>query len=607
MRTVGHIARRRLATLGAAASLLLVLAAPAAAATAPTAITGPVTAIAATTATLSGTVNPNGTATTWQFEYGPTTAYGTKTPVANAGAGTANTGVTANIGSLTAGTTYHYRIVATSTAGTTDGADGIFTTVTGPTVTTSAATGVSSSAATLNGSVNPNGRATTYFFDYGKDTSYGSKTAVVNAGSASSPVTVSAAISGLQAGQSYHFRLEATSDAGTSLGNDMSFTATASSGPAPGAPAVTTKAATNLTSTSATLNGSVNPNGLATTYYFEYGPSPSYGSKTTAASAGSGKSNSSVSATATGIGAGVYHFRLVASSSAGTTYGSDLTFGSAGPPVVLTGSAQGASTSGVTLTGSVNPQGNATTWWFEYGLTGSYGSKTSAKSAGSGSTATGVSAAITKLTAGTTYHYRLVAQSTAGTTHGSDVTFNTIAAISLQSSTTQVVYGAPATLSGTVATRQSGVTVSVLQEAYGQTSFSTLGSVVTGPGGTWSYQVRPKMQTSYQAKAPEGTSAAATVGVRPAVSLRVITGGRFTTKVKAATAFAGKVVQLQRLLPGNRWETLAKAKLSAKSSAIFSASKLPRGTSLVRVAMSVNQAGAGYLGGFSRTLSYHRA
>jgi len=324
------------------------------------------------------------------------------------------------------------------------------------------------------------------------------------------------------------------------------------------------------------------------------------------ASAGSGKGNVSVSVTATGLVAGVYHFRLVASSPAGTTYGSDLTFGSAGPPVVLTGSAQGASTSGATLTGSVNPQGNGTTWWFEYGLTASYGSKTAAKSAGSGTAATGVSAAITKLTAGTSYHYRLVAQSSAGTTHGSDVTFDTIAAISLQSSTTQVVYGASASMSGTIATRQPGVTVSVLQEPYGQTAFTTLGTVVTGPGGTWSYQVRPKVQTSYQASAPEGTSVASTMGVRPAISLRVITASRFTTKVTAASALAGKVVQLQRLLPGNRWETIAKAKLSAKSTAIFPDSKLPRGTSLVRVAMSVNQAGAGYLGGFSRTLSYHR-
>jgi hypothetical protein len=583
-----------------------VLAAPAAAATAPTAITGPVTALAATTATLSGTVNPNGTATTWHFEYGKTTTYGTSTPPANAGAGTANTGVSSNLAGLTGGTSYHYRLVAMSSAGTTNGADGIFTTAaaTPPTVTTNPATGITASSATLNGTVNPNGHGTTYYFEYGKGTGYGSKTSVVNAGADTTAVTVSAAISGLQAGQAYHFRLDATSDAGTTNGADLTFTAAAAGG---AAPTVTTKTATNLTSSSARLNGTVNPNGLATTYYFEYGTSTSYGSKTAAANAGSGKSNVNVSTTASGIGAGVYHFRLVATNSAGTTYGSDLTFGSAGPPVVLTGSAQGASTSGATLTGSVNPGGNATNWWFEYGPTASYGSKTPAKSAGSGTAATGVSAAITKLTAGTTYHYRLVASSSAGTTHGGEVTFTTISAVSLQASTPQVVYGAAATLSGTIATRQSGVTVSLLATSYGQSSATTLGSVVTGSGGTWSFQVRPRIQTAYQAKAPEGVSSTSMIGVRPAVSLRIITGKRFSSRVVAAKSFQGKTVQLQRLMPGNRWETVAKARLSSKSSAIFSAASLPRGASLVRIAMSVNQAGSGYLGGFSRTLSYHRA
>jgi hypothetical protein len=589
---------------GVIAALMLGLVGTAHAATAPTAITGPVTALTATTATLSGTVNPNGTTTTWYFEYGKDTHYGTKTPVANAGAGTANIGVSSNLTGLTGGGTYHYRLVATSTAGTTEGADGIFTTSAAPSATTTAATGITSTGATLTGTVNPNGTDTSYSFEYGKDTHYGSKTPVVDAGAGTTTINVSAAITGLLAGQTYHFRLDATSAAGATDGADMSFTATAAA-PAPTAPVVTTKAASNLTATSARLNGTVNPNGQATTYYFDYGTSTSYGSKTPAAQAGSGKANVSVNATVT-VGAGIYHFRLVASNPAGTTYGADLTFGSAGPPVVLTGSAQGPSTSGATLTGSVNPSGNATTWWFEYGTSTSYGSKTTSKSAGSGTAATGVSAAITNLTAGTTYHYRLVAQSSAGITHGSDVTFTTVAAITLQTSTVQVVYGAAATLSGTIASRLSGVTVTLLQTPFGQTTTSTLGSVVTGPGGTWSFQARPRIQTSYQAKVTEGTSSATTVGVRPAVSLRVITGSRFTSRVVAAKSFAGKTVQLQRLLPGNRWQTVAKAKLSSKSSAIFSEQSLPRGTSVIRVAMSVNQAGAGYLGGFSRTLTYHR-
>jgi hypothetical protein len=97
-----------------------------------------------------------------------------------------------------------------------------------------------------------------------------------------------------------------------------------------------------------------------------------------------------------------------------------------------------------------------------------------------------------------------------------------------------------------------------------------------------------------------------TVGVRPAVSLRMITGKRLTSRVVAAKSFAGKTVQLQRLLPGNHWTTLGRTRLNGKSAAVFSQAILPRGTSLIRVAMSVNQAGAGYLGAFSRTLTLKR-
>ena len=130
--------------------------------------------------------------------------------------------------------------------------------------------------------------------------------------------------------------------------------------------------------------------------------------------------------------------------------------------------------------------------------------------------------------------------------------------------------------------------------------------MLTGAGGVWSFLVRPKLETSYKASASDGASSISTIGVRPAVSLRVITGGRFSTRVVAGSSFAGKRVQLQRLLPGNRWKTLAKAKLNSKSSAVFSTTALPKGTSLIRVAMSVNQAGRGYLGAFSRTATFHR-
>jgi hypothetical protein len=92
-------------------------------------------------------------------------------------------------------------------------------------------------------------------------------------------------------------------------------------------PTATTGTATGLTETEATLKGTVNPNGIETKYYFEYGTTESYGSKTAEASDGSGTSSVEVSKAITGLTAGTkYHYRLVATSSGGTTDGTDQTF-----------------------------------------------------------------------------------------------------------------------------------------------------------------------------------------------------------------------------------------------------------------------------------------
>ncbi len=91
-------------------------------------------------------------------------------------------------------------------------------------------------------------------------------------------------------------------------------------------PTATTGMSTHVTTGSATLNGDVNPNGLSTTYYFEWGATTSYGNTipSTAASVGSGTENVHVSADITGLNPGtIYHYRIVAVSSAGTSYGSD--------------------------------------------------------------------------------------------------------------------------------------------------------------------------------------------------------------------------------------------------------------------------------------------
>ena len=92
-------------------------------------------------------------------------------------------------------------------------------------------------------------------------------------------------------------------------------------------PEVLTGSATNITRDSATLNGTVNPNGLTTDYYFEWGPTTAYGNVTSSQSAGSGSSDVAVSANLSALTINTqYHFRIVAANSLGTTYGTDMCF-----------------------------------------------------------------------------------------------------------------------------------------------------------------------------------------------------------------------------------------------------------------------------------------
>ena len=167
-----------------------------------------------------------------------------------------------------------------------------------PVVTTGAAGGIGTKVATLNGTVGPSGASTIYSFEYGTTTSYGLQTGTHGAGSGMSARPVSAHISGLVAGTSYHFRLVADNSAGTTDGLDQTFTTSAAN-----APLVTMGAASGSWET-ASLNGTVNPNGASTTYWFQYGTTSSYGLQTGTDGAGSGTSGRSASAGIAGLIAG---------------------------------------------------------------------------------------------------------------------------------------------------------------------------------------------------------------------------------------------------------------------------------------------------------------
>jgi plastocyanin len=195
-----------------------------------------------------------------------------------------------------------------------------------PVVSTGSAGAVSETEATLNGTVNPSEQATTYRFEYGTTTAYGQKTTEESAGSGSSPVDKSAPVSGLAPSTTYHFRLVAKNATGTSFGLDRTFTTI-------GPPSATTGSATLVTDASARLNGSFNPGGFQATYFFEYGTTTAYGSKTGPGSAGNGTSVASVSMAVAGLSPETtYHFQLVAENIAGTAFGGDQTFTTATEP-----------------------------------------------------------------------------------------------------------------------------------------------------------------------------------------------------------------------------------------------------------------------------------
>ena len=211
-----------------------------------------------------------------------------------------------------------------------------------PSVSTDTATSVASGSAILNGIVNPNGTSTTVTFEYGTSASYGSTVTATQ-----SPLTgtnyqnVNVDVTGLTTGTTYHFRAKGTNSAGTTNGDDQTFTTT--SGPPVTAPTVTTGSASTVTSTSVAVNGTVNPNGSTTTYYFEYGTTTSYGETTSSTSAGSGTSDVSANAIITGLAPETtYHYRIVATNSSGTSHGADETFvTSSSRPTVSIGSVIG--------------------------------------------------------------------------------------------------------------------------------------------------------------------------------------------------------------------------------------------------------------------------
>ena len=295
----------------------------------PTVTASPASA-SGTKATLAGTVNPEGLEVTkCVFEYGPTASYGEEAPCEGPiPTDSTNHPVHLNVSGLQPdGHTYHFRLLASNANGIEESADRTF--VTAQTTVTEAASGLGPEAATLNGMVRPEGRQyTECVFEYGISTNAGfEKTASCEPSAADiatdfSPHAVKATLEGLQDATTYKFRLTTTTSEGTLSGKTLTF---ATSGP----PLITEVRALNATQSSATIEGKVNPSGFGTSYRFEWGLTTSYGHQAPAEFEpylGEVNKPIRVSAKLTGLSTGAtYHYRVVATSSAGITASPDQT------------------------------------------------------------------------------------------------------------------------------------------------------------------------------------------------------------------------------------------------------------------------------------------
>ena len=204
--------KRILRSVLAIGVLVLSISATALAASSPTVTTGQATNITTTTAVLNAVVRPNGSQTTVGFQYGITSAYGQASGNHVVSAGTKSVTVSLKVAGLTPGTLYHYRVVASNNSGSATGADRTFTT-TGPppaSVVTGPAVNILKKAATVTGSVNPEGADTTWVVQYGVSTTYGAQTIPAQSlAKVTTSLPVSATLTGLASGTLFHYRIVA--------------------------------------------------------------------------------------------------------------------------------------------------------------------------------------------------------------------------------------------------------------------------------------------------------------------------------------------------------------------------------------------------------------
>jgi hypothetical protein len=290
-----------------------------------------------------------------------------------------------------------------------------------PDAATSSASAIGPSNATLNGTVNPGNLATAAWFAWGTTTNYGNLTAATTFPATNGIFFVTNLLTGLTPGRTYYYQLVASNSAGVTAGAGASWTNLSIP------PTAATSAASGVKVTSATLNGTVNPNYLATTAWFEWGTDTHYSNLTATTLFPATNRALFVTNLLTGLTPGrTYYYRLVASNSAGTNRGSDASFTNQTlPPTVTTLAASNLKFTNAILNATVNPNGMATTAWFEWGADTHYGNTLGLTNLTAGTATVALSTVLAGLNPAQMYHGRAAATNAAGLTTGADEVFTT--------------------------------------------------------------------------------------------------------------------------------------------------------------------------------------